>query len=53
MSIIAIITTTDSPDEAVLELHSYHLPAIVAFEIAQAYGPYAEWVADSVSGAQG
>jgi periplasmic divalent cation tolerance protein len=38
-------------EAAILELHSYDLPAIVAFDFAQAYGPYAEWVADSVSGA--
>jgi len=38
-------------EAAILEMHSYDLPAIVAFDFAQAYGPYAEWVADSVSGA--
>ena len=36
-------------EAAILELHSYDLPAIVALDITQAYGPYAEWVADSVS----
>jgi periplasmic divalent cation tolerance protein len=39
-------------EAAILELHSYDLPAIVAFEITHAYGPYADWVADSVSGAR-
>lgn len=49
-----LVKTTDEryPDveAAILELHSYDLPAIVAFDIAQAYGLYAEWVADAVSG---
>ena len=35
-------------EAAIRELHSYDLPAIVAFDITQAYGPYAEWVADTV-----
>ena len=39
-------------ESAILELHSYDLPAIVAFDITQAYGPYAEWVIDGVSGAR-
>jgi periplasmic divalent cation tolerance protein len=37
-------------EAAILELHSYDLPAIVAFDITQAYGPYADWVAENVSG---
>jgi periplasmic divalent cation tolerance protein len=37
-------------EAAILELHSYDLPAIVAFDITHAYGPYAGWVIDSVSG---
>ncbi len=48
-----LMKTTDEryPDieAAILELHSYDLPAIVAFDITQAYGPYAEWVSDNVS----
>jgi periplasmic divalent cation tolerance protein len=36
-------------EAAILELHSYDLPAIVAFDITHAHGQYAEWVADSVS----
>ena len=37
-------------EAAILELHSYDLPAIVAFDFSEAYGPYAEWVADAVKG---
>ena len=37
-------------EAALLELHSYDLPAIVAFDVEQAYGPYADWVADNASG---
>ena len=39
-------------EAAILELHSYDLPAIVAFDITRAYGPYADWVIDSVSGSR-
>ncbi len=49
-----LVKTTDEryPDveAAILELHSYDLPAIVAFDFTQGFGPYAEWVADCVSG---
>ena len=48
-----LLKTTEEryPDveAAILELHSYDLPAIVAFDITQAYTPYAEWVADNVA----
>jgi periplasmic divalent cation tolerance protein len=37
-------------EAAILELHSYDLPAIVAIDVAQAYGPYADWVSDNVFG---
>ena len=37
-------------EAALLDLHSYDLPAVVAFDIARAYGPYGEWVAANVSG---
>jgi periplasmic divalent cation tolerance protein len=37
-------------EAALLELHSYDLPAIVAFDIARAYGPYSEWVVANVAG---
>lgn len=49
-----LIKTTDDRyadvEAAILELHSYDLPAIVAFDITQVYGPYAEWVADATRG---
>ena len=31
-------------EAAILEVHSYELPAIVAFEFTDAYAPYAEWI---------
>jgi periplasmic divalent cation tolerance protein len=47
-----LIKTTDDryPDveAAILEMHSYDLPAIIAVDITQAYGPYVEWVAETV-----
>lgn len=49
-----LVKTTDARyadvEAAILELHSYDLPAIVAFDFTQGYEPYSEWVADSVSG---
>lgn len=30
----------------IAELHSYDLPAITAWPVADAWGPYAEWVAE-------
>ena len=36
-------------EAAILELHSYDLPAVVALDIARAHAPYAEWVAATVS----
>lgn len=36
-------------EAAIVELHSYDLPAIVAFDLAPVYGPYAEWVTDNAS----
>lgn len=46
-----LLKTTDERyaevEVAILELHSYDLPAIVAFDITQAYGPYADWVVDT------
>ena len=35
-------------ESAILELHSYDLPAVVAFELSHAHAPYADWVAGSV-----
>lgn len=49
---VFIKTTEDryaDVEAAILELHSYELPAIVALDITRAYGPYAEWVTESVS----
>lgn len=49
---ILVKTTADryaDVEAAILELHSYDLPAVVALDVAQAYGPYARWVADSVA----
>jgi periplasmic divalent cation tolerance protein len=47
-----LIKTTDDryPDveAAILEMHSYDLPAIIAVDITQGYGPYVEWVAETV-----
>jgi len=51
-----LVKTTDARyadvEAAILELHSYDLPAVVAFDFTNSYGPYAEWVADSVSGGE-
>jgi len=38
-------------EAAILELHSYDLPAVLALDVTHAYGPYREWVNDSVSSA--
>ena len=46
-----LLKTTDERyaevEAAILELHSYDVPAIVAFDVTQTYGPYAEWVAET------
>ena len=51
-----VVKTTDTRyadvEAAILELHSYDLPAVVAFDISQAYGPYADWIAASASGTE-
>ena len=39
-------------EAAILELHSYDLPAVVAVDITQAYGPYADWIAASATGTE-
>ncbi len=36
-------------EAAILDLHSYDLPAVVAFDITRSHAPFAEWVAASVS----
>ena len=47
-----LIKTTEARyadvESAILGLHSYDLPAIVAVEFSNAYSPFAEWVAGSV-----
>ena len=35
-------------ESAIIELHSYDLPAIVAFEFSHAHAPFADWIASSV-----
>ena len=35
-------------ESAILELHSYDLPAITAVEFSHAFAPFADWVAGSV-----
>ncbi len=50
---LLIKTTADryaDIESAILELHSYDLPAIVGLDIAQSYAPYAEWIAENASG---
>ena len=50
---ILVKTTGDrytDVESAILELHSYDLPAIVALDITRAYGPYIDWVTENVSG---
>jgi len=41
----------DAVEAAILELHSYDLPAIYALDVAEIYSPYADWVARNSSGA--
>lgn len=49
-----LIKTTEAryPDveAAILELHSYDLPAIIAFEVTHSHGPFADWIAEQSSG---
>ena len=48
-----LLKTTDEryPDveAAILELHSYDLPAVVAFDVTRVYEPFADWVAENVA----
>ncbi len=37
-------------EAAILELHSYDLPAVVAFHIAGGYMPYLDWVEANAQG---
>ena len=34
-------------ERAIIELHGYELPAIHAFDFAQVYAPYADWIENS------
>lgn len=36
-------------EAAILELHSYDLPAITGFEMSHVFEPYAEWVAENTA----
>lgn len=40
-------------EAAILELHSYELPAIVGLDITDSYEPYAEWIVENSSGDPG
>jgi periplasmic divalent cation tolerance protein len=50
--IAALFKTTSARAEALIarlaELHSYDVPAAVAWPISAAHAPYAQWIADSV-----
>lgn len=39
-------------EAAILELHSYELPAICAFPMTEVFAPYADWVADNSTAAK-
>lgn len=39
----------DDVEAAILELHSYDVPAVVAFDLTANYQAYADWILDSVS----
>lgn len=49
-----LVKTTDARyadvETAIRELHSYDLPAVYAFDMAQVYGPFGEWIIDNSSG---
>ena len=40
-------------EAAIRDLHPYDLPAIYAFDMAELYGPFADWIADNARGEQG
>lgn len=40
-------------EAAILELHSYELPAIFALPMSRVYEPFADWVAENSSEKQG
>lgn len=39
-------------EAAIRELHTYDLPAIYAVAVAEAFAPYADWVAENSTGAK-
>ena len=49
-----VIKTTaeryEDVEAAILELHSYDLPAIFSIDLAQVHASYAEWVIDNSAG---
>jgi len=49
-----LVKTTDERyaevESAILDLHSYDLPAVVAIEFSRVYEPYDVWVAENSSG---
>lgn len=49
-----LVKTTDARysevETAIRDLHAYDLPAIYAFDMAQVYEPFAEWVTENSSG---
>lgn len=50
---LLIKTTRDryaGVEAAILQLHSYDLPAVFALDVTDIYGPYAEWVAENSAG---
>lgn len=50
----AILKTDSSKAEALIEriaaLHSYDVPCVAAWPVAEVFGAYADWVEDSVGG---
>lgn len=55
--IAVLFKTTAEAAEALIarlaQLHSYDVPAAVVWPIDAAHGPYADWIRDSVKGADG
>lgn len=47
--LIAVVTTVASPEQALRAHHPYALPAIHAWPLAPAHGPYADWVAGELA----
>jgi len=49
-----VVKTTDKSyaavEDAIRELHTYDLPAIIALPVEHAYEPFAEWIAANSTG---